>query len=335
VNNQTLPELSVILVTPDRYETIRETIRYLRAQTVKDKLEIVIVAPSLHGLDMNESELNEFLSFRVVESGSVKLFTKAKAAGIHEARGPVIAFIEDHSFPDKSWAEALIKAHRQPWAAVGPVIRNANPGSLMSWINLSIEYGPWLDPTEAGTVDHLPGHNSSYKHVHLLDYGSELEAMLEAESILHWDLRSKGHQLRLEPAAKTYHLNVSSIVPSIKLRFNVGRLFGSTRSRNWSFLRRFLYVAGAPLIPLVRLFRLWRELHRPGRPQQLMPRILPMLAAALIIDGFGEMVGYALGMGKSGQQISEMESHRYRHLNKRDKKVLQSPIDLDPNRMAK
>lgn len=319
MNNHMLPELSIILVTPDRYETIRETIRHLRAQTVKDKLEIVIVAPSLHGLDLNEPELNEFLSFRVVESGSIKLFAKARAAGIREARAPVIAFVENHSFPDSGWAAALIKAHRQPWAAVGPVIRNANPGSLMSWTNLSIEYGPWLDPAETGIVDHLPGHNSSYKRIYLLDYGPELEAMLEAESILHWDLRAKGHQLYLEPAAKTYHLNFSSVFSSMGLRFNVGRLFGSTRSRNWPFFRRFFYFMGAPLIPFVRLSRIWQELRRPGRSQQLMPRILPMLTAALVIDGFGEMMGYALGMGKAGQNISDMESHRYQHLNKQDK----------------
>jgi hypothetical protein len=29
----------------------------------------------------------------------------------------------------------------------------------------------------------------------LLAYGSQLEAMLEAESVLHWDLRAKGYQL--------------------------------------------------------------------------------------------------------------------------------------------
>ncbi len=321
MNDHRSPELSIILVTPDRYETIRETIRHLRAQTVKDKLEIVIMAPSLHGLDLNKQELNEFLSFRVVESGSIKLFAKARAAGIREAGAPVVAFVEDHSFPDPGWAEALIKAHRQPWAAVGPVICNLNPGSLMSWTNLLIEYGPWLDPAGGGMVDHLPGHNSSYKRVYLLEYGSELEAMLEAESTLHWNLRAKGHQLFLEPAAKTYHLNFSSALSSIALRFYVGRQFGSTRSRNWPFYRRLFYLTGAPLIPFVRFLRIWKELRRPGRPQQLIPHILPSLVTALIVDGIGEMVGYALGKGQSGRRISDMESNRYRYLNKQDRKI--------------
>lgn len=40
------PDMSVVLVTPDRYETIRQTIKHLRAQTVRDRLEVIIVAPS-------------------------------------------------------------------------------------------------------------------------------------------------------------------------------------------------------------------------------------------------------------------------------------------------
>jgi hypothetical protein len=38
--------MSVVLVTPDRYEAIRKTMEHLRAQTVSDQLEIVIVGPA-------------------------------------------------------------------------------------------------------------------------------------------------------------------------------------------------------------------------------------------------------------------------------------------------
>ena len=51
-------------------------------------------------------------------------------------------------------------------------MRNANPKSAISWANLLIEYGPWLDPAPAGKASHLPGHNSSYKRDVLLGYGS-------------------------------------------------------------------------------------------------------------------------------------------------------------------
>ena len=33
---------------------------------------------------------------------------------------------------------ALIAAHRQPWAVVGPAIRNTNPVSVVSWVGLAV-----------------------------------------------------------------------------------------------------------------------------------------------------------------------------------------------------
>lgn len=321
MSNSIHPEMSVVIVTPDRYETIRKTIQHLRSQKTRDQLEVVIVAPSKDELSLIEEEVNDFFQFRIVEVGPIDSTAKARAAGVRQASAPVIAFVEDHSYPGPGWAEALIEAHRQPWAAVGPVLCNANPEGLTSWTNFLLEYGPWLDPREAKSVDHLPGHNGTYKRSHLLAYGPELEAMLEAESILHWDLRAKGYELYLEPEAKTSHLNFSSILSSIPLRFYAGRLFASTRARHWRWLRRFFYFTSSPLIPWVRLLRIVRELMRPGRQRNLLPRILPALVMGLILDGVGEMIGYAFGRGHTMEKLSEMEFHRYRYLNKQDQRT--------------
>jgi len=321
VRDPTHPEMSVVIVTPDRYETIRKTILHLRSQKARDQLEVVIVAPSKEELGLIESEVKDFFKFCIVEAGSISSTAKARAAGVRQASAPIVAFVEDHSYPAPGWAEVLIEAHRQPWAAVGPVLCNANPESLTSWTNLLMEYGPWLDPGEAKVMDHLPGHNGTYKRSRLLEYGPELEAMLEAESILHWDLRAKGYQLYLEPGAKTNHLNFSSIISSISLRFYAGRLFASTRARHWRWFRRFFYFTSSPLIPWVRLLRIVRELMRPGQQRNLFPRILPTLLMGLILDGVGEMIGYAFGKGHTMEKLSEMEFHRYRHLNKQDKRT--------------
>src|SRR5882724_9114742 len=116
------PEMSVVIVTPDSYETIRKTVEHLRAQTVKDRLEIVIVAPSAEQATPAGRELNDFSRFRIVPVGAIESIARAHAAGIRQASAPVIVLAEDHSFPEPGWAEALIEGHRQPWAAVGPVL---------------------------------------------------------------------------------------------------------------------------------------------------------------------------------------------------------------------
>jgi hypothetical protein len=315
------PDMSVIVITPDDFASIRETIIRLKAQNVSGGLEIVIAAPSESALHLNEGALEGFHGFRVVEVGSIASTARARAAGVGAASAPVVAFVEDHAFPAKGWAAALIAAHRQSWAAVGPAIANANPRTLTSWVNFVIEYGHWLDPCPGGRAEHLPGHNGSYKRAVLLDYGAKLESMLDAESILHWDLRAKGHELYLEPAARTFHQNFSRALPSAPLRFNGGRLFAASRARHWPALRRMLYCAGAPVIPFVRLRRIVLELRKPGRPRDLLPRILPLLVAALAIDAAGEMVGYALGEGDAMRKLSEMEFHRHRYLAKLDRQA--------------
>jgi hypothetical protein len=306
--------MSVVVVTLDRYDSILRTVRHLRAQTAQERLELVVVAPEVEHHAALEAELSAFPHRRVVAIGPITSTAQARAAGIRAASAPLVALTEDHSFPAPVWAAALIAAHRGSWAAVGPAIGNANPESLVSWANLLLEYGPWLVPAKAGPVEHLPGHNGSYKREVLLEYGPDLERMLEAETALHWDLRARGHRLYLEPTARVDHANFSRPRTCLAVRFNGGRLFAACRSRGWSPARRLFYTAAAPLIPLVRLSRIVRELQRPGRPRRLLPRVLPALIAVLVVDGAGEMVGYALGPGRSMRTLSVLEFHPERHI---------------------
>ena len=313
MSDQRSPEMSVVIVTPDCYETIRKTIGHIRAQNIRDRLEVVIVAPSTDGLGLDEAELRDFLWVRVVEVGAIRSIAWANAAGVRQARAPVVVLAEDHCYPEPGWAEALINAHRQSWAAVGPVVRNANPDSSISWADLLLGYAPWLDPAPAGVIDHLPGHNSDYKQAILLDYGPDLEAMLEAESLLHWDLRAKGYQLYLEPAAKVFHLNFGRLSSWIPAQFHSGRVFGAARGRSWSPLRRLLYAGGAPFIPVVRVWRILRRARRAGS-RHLPLNVLPALILGLVVSAFGELLGYASGAGDAKQKLSTFEFHRVRHL---------------------
>lgn len=314
-----MPAMSVVLITPDCYATISETIRHLRAQKVCGSFEIIIAAPSASTLELDSSELLDFLRYKVVEVGSISSTARARAAGVREASAPIVAFAEDHAYPAPGWAEALINRHREGWAAVGPVITNANPHSITSWANLLIEYSQWLAPAQGGERQHLPGHNCSYKREILLEYGERLEAMMDAESILHWNLRSRGHRLYLEAEALTLHQNFSAQSPSLRLRFNGGRLFAAARARHWPTWRRALFACAWPLIPAVRCLRITRELLAPGRPRRLLPRLLPALIVGLVFDGAGEMAGYACGPGRAMATLSDMEFHRERYMSKSER----------------
>jgi hypothetical protein len=321
-NPERAPALSIILPTPRGLANVARTIRALRAQTVCHRLELVIVAPS-GAIALDPAMTEEFACVQVIGVDNVTSSSnRARVAGIRVARAPIVALAEDHSFPESGWAAALLAGHADgTWAAVGPVVCNANPATAMSWANMLLEYAPWTEPAERGPIAHLPGHNSSYRRDLLLAYGEKLEPLMESESILQWDLVRHGHRLLIEPAARTYHLNFSRLSSSIRLRFNEGRLFAGMRCAEWPALKRLLYTLGAPLIPLVRLRRIVALIIRsPGR-RGLLPRILPVLAGAVAIAGLGEMVGYAAGPGSSSSILGGIEFDRRRFLTRMDQKA--------------
>src|SRR3954465_14970898 len=115
----TAPEISVVLATPDVYTTIRKTMRHLRAQSARHRIEMIIVCPSREKLGAPLDDLKDFARYVIVEIGPLRSDARARAAGVRAATVPVVAFAEDHSYPDPEWAAALIEAHRRPVAAVG------------------------------------------------------------------------------------------------------------------------------------------------------------------------------------------------------------------------
>ena len=313
--------MSVVLVTPHRYDAIRKTMEHLVAQTVVDQLEIVIVAPSAAALIVDAGALAAFGWLRVVEVGEIKSTGRAIAAGVREATAPVVTYAEEHAYPAPGWAEALIKAHCQSWAAIGVALANANPGNMVSWASLFTDFGPWVEPAQAGEIDHLPWHHTAYKRALLLDYGPELEAMLETENILHKDLQARGHRLYLESAAKTNHVNISLLSSYIAAEFNGARMSAANRAQSakWSTFRRLLFICRMPFMPFIRLERVVRHIFRSGREGELLPRILPALIVGLVADALGQLTGYAFGPGHAAQRRVSFELNRCQHTTAQDR----------------
>ncbi len=141
--------MSVILPT-DVYETIRGVVRRLRQQTVRDQLEIVIVAPVGAPLGLDESELQGFAGVRIVRVEALQPIGAARAAGVRAARAPLVFIGETHSYAHPTCAEMLIEALSGPWAAVVPGFSNANPRGSLSWSLFLMDYGAHLHSLPPG-----------------------------------------------------------------------------------------------------------------------------------------------------------------------------------------
>jgi hypothetical protein len=309
------PDLSVILVAPYGFAPMRRLVRYLAEQTARDRIEIVLVAPSLRELALDETALAPFWGHRVVEVGPITALNTPRAAGVRAARAPIVALTEDHCFPAPDWGEALLRAHEGPWAAVGPTVGLANPQRFRAWANYLLQYGPWVQPTRGGEIDDLPGHNSSYKRDLLLAYGDGLPDMLVADTILHWDLRRRGHRLYLETAARVHHVYMTRTGPFVVENYYIGRQFAASRARDWPLAKRLAFVLGAPLIPLVRLSRILARMREFGWTRALVPGVLPPLFAGLVVSAAGELMGYALGIGDAAGRTLDLDFRRDRFVS--------------------
>ena len=314
--------MSVVLVAPSGLAGIRQTIAALRAQTVSDRLEVILVGPTAEGLaDHDTDGATGFQAVRTVAVGPIDNPDRAAAHGIRLATASVVAIVEDHAYPEPEWADALLGAHRGGWVAVGSAYTNANPATALSWANLLLAYGLWVEPVTGGEATSISRHNIAYKRDGLLAIGPELDAALGRDGGLLHRLRAGGHRLFLEPGARIRHVNPSRLLPTLALRLDAGRLSAATRARleRWSPLRRLAYVLAGPLIPLLRA----RPFHSKALRAGLFPRVYPALALCLVLDALGQMLGFALGPGDAARRLAAFEVDRMRHLTQRDRGALE------------
>ncbi len=330
--------LSVVTVTASNFANVRRTLRHLRAQTIADQIELILVAPSLEAIgDREPHELDGFARVDIVAVGPVDNVDHAAAHGVQRATAPIVALVEDHAYPEPGWAAAMAAAHEGPWAAVGSTMVNANPQNPLSWTNLLIAYGPWTDTmvdkikgAEAQVkeavveVDALPGHNISYKRDVLIEYGDALANALGRSGELPNALTKRGHRFALAMAARLAHANPSLFSSTADLRFSAGRLYGAKRAEagGWSPVQRALYTLGGPLIPFVRFRRLRQELFGDGQRREIASRVQPALLLGLVLDGLGQMAGYAAGPGSTPEKLATFEMDRPQHLTRQDQQAL-------------
>ncbi len=322
----TEPAFSVVLAMADHAGTIETTVRHLRRQTIADRIELVVVTPS--SAEVDAPRFFGFSSHRIVRIEPGAPAGRGSAAGVRAARAPIVAFAEDHCFPDPGWAEALLAGYTgEDVAMVGPAFRNANPGTLVSWCDFVIGYGPWLDASPAGDRPFLAGHNSSYRRAVLMEHDARLDELLAAETVLHLELRRRGLRLVLEPRATARHTNFARLGSWLPVQYHAGRVFAAERARSWSWWRRGLYAAGSPLIPAVRFARAAAHLRRAMRPRPSLLRLAPLLALGLAVDGLGQLSGYLAGAGASAHRLADLEVRRIDHVTAADRRLWSDAAD--------
>ncbi len=309
------PLLSVVLVTPDTWTTLSTTLAALRAQTMRDRIEVVLVGPALEGIGVPDSEVACFAAVQKVAVPNMARMGQAYAEGVSASTGQLVALAEDHCFPVPDWAEALLRRHDQgDWAAVGPTMINGNPDSMASWTQFIVEYGNHSEVGEKGPRPELPGHNSCYRRDALLAYEPRLRWWLECETVMQWDMTRRGLRLYADPAVRAHHWNCSRFGATVRFAWLYPRVFAAYRATQLTWTGRAKLALLWPLIPFVRLRRTWPLMKQQlglVRAFQLSPGVL----LNLLVSGVSEGLGYLDGVSDEWLgRCFVMEFHRDRFL---------------------
>jgi len=304
------PALSVVIPT-DTAKTLEPVVERLAAQTVADVVELVVVCPSAKRLGPLEGT-GRLGAVQVCEHPLLPL-GEARAAGVAAAAAPLVAIGETHAYPSADWAELLLRAFEDPWGIVVPAIRNGNPGGgVTSWSGFLIDYGRWATGHPAGEVADPPIYNAAFRRAPLLELAGRLGRLLEPGSTLVRELAAGGHRTYHEAEAHIEHLNISRARDWLYERYLGGRLLAAARRERWPRRRTLVYLAGSPLVPLVRIARSRPAFVEASRRSMVPLGTRPAAMLALVAWGLGEAAGYAFGGGRAEERMLEYELHKAR-----------------------
>jgi hypothetical protein len=312
----------VVLATRAGWAPVSRTARCLAEQTVAGSIELVLVSFAGTVTDEPPEGIDRLAAHQLITTSTARSVAEANAVGARAATAAVVAFGEDHAFPQPGWAAALLARHEEPWAVVGPVVRNANPGTAVSWADFLLGYGPFAEGGTGGEAAAAPGHNSSYKRSVLARQGAGLPLALAAEWVFHARLRGEGERIYIEPRAVVEHVNFGRVRPYLAVTFRAARAGAATRADGWAASRRLMYTAGSALLPPLRLVRTLRSL--PASQRHLLPRrALAVLLVGLVVDAAGQAAGFARGgSGAVHTSLVDLELERLRHVPAADAAAL-------------
>jgi len=245
----------------------------------------------------------------------IKRWGRARLEAVRASRAPIMAFIEDHCFPARNWAETLIEAHAGPWAGVGYAFTNANPKSYLSRASMLARYGLFTHPARRGPARFISGNNVSYKRDILIGLGERLETLLEIDFNLQEELIRQERSMFVEARALAAHQNYTSLAGECRAGQPYCRLLAAHRARvnAWGAPRRVFYGILTPIgAPAIRLARLIGSLHGRRTLWRTFVAGLPVITFMYLSDAIGESAGYLWGIGDAEREVLryELETER-------------------------
>ena len=304
------PDLSVVMVVGPRRRRASWSLGAVLAQEPGERMEVVLVDVGGDGA----AAIPEAVDPRVrrLLAPPETLFHEARALGVEAARGPLVAFVEEHARPRPGWAAALLAAagDGEGWDGLGPAIAAANAGVGFADASHLMGYSLFRpDVAAAGATRLLPGQNSCYRRRALLALGPALATWLSSDNVLVEGLARRGHRLTMVPGAVVEHRNEAHVRVALAGYWAYHRIYGHRRSRllGWSLARRVAYVVLTPAVPLWFLVLAVRRSRGRAQQRRILWRHLPGILLVQSAAAVAQAIGIAAGLGSAPRRFTRLE----------------------------
>ncbi len=298
------PQLSVVLVicsdtTDARVDLsiLDGNLAALHAQVSPPTLEIIVpyAAPAA-GIEELQKKYPDVIFRPIVDlstyqgPGCREHHDELRARGLAEARGEVVALLEDHGYPDCHWARNSWTTHQQEFAAVGGAIENDIDRSL-NWAVYFCDFFRYHNPIPAAESRLASDVNVSYKRV-ALDSIRPLLFPSFRETTVNQALVDRGQKILLSPEVIVRQTRKNlRLGGALKERFIWGRSYAGGRSREIGEKRLLLGML-CPILPAILVSRIARTVFERRRLVGAFLKALPLLLPLTISWSLGELVGY-------------------------------------------
>lgn len=302
-----LPRLSVALVAGPRRQRAQAALDALGRQTlVEMELLLLDTRPEAPPLDKPPG-----LLVREVRREFPGGQPEARTAAVEMARGPAVAFVEDHCVVAREWAAAVAEAFEAgPWGVVGYTFRNADDSRWGARGCHAAVYGPWMAPGNDAEVRGVATNNLAFRTVVVRRLGPMLERMIFPDAVLQQHLLRQGVRFFIAGRAECTHENPSGLGFMAVASAAHGRAMAARRVEvwGWGWPRRLFYaVAAPPAVPLLRFWRLFAGVAT--RPRRWLPVLesLPVAVVTYVAGACGEALGYLWGDDRAVARYEDFE----------------------------
>lgn len=203
------PFISVIVCSYNGSATIRDTMEGLQ-RLLYPRFEVIVVND---GSTDNLAEIVTGYNVKLISTLNNGL-SSARNTGMYNARGEILAYIDDDAFPDEHWLQYLAYAYMTSHhgAIGGPNIVPPENGPIATCI-ANAPGGPVHVLTTDEIAEHVPGCNFSVKKDVLMEIGGFDPVFRAAGDDVDvcWRIQEAGHTVGFHPSALVWHHRRNSL----------------------------------------------------------------------------------------------------------------------------